>query len=355
MSTPDVQDATPAMPTPVPVEYAQARPAQPAPVARLRVVIVNYRTPGLTLDCLDSLQAQVKANPGTHVVVVEGGSGDDSAEQLRQGIASRGFGDWVTLDVREQNAGFAGGNNAAIDPAMAEANPPQYVLLLNPDTVVRDGAVTTLLEFMDAHPRAGLAGSRLEDPDGTPQRSAFRFPSLRSEFENVVRLGIVSKLVKNKLVAPPIRNDQHLIEWAAGASLIVRREVFETVGSLDANYFMYYEELDFCLAAHRAGFECWYVPESRVVHLVGQASGVTAKHEEKKRSKRRPAYWFESRRRFWLKNHGPITATLADGLYILGMAVRRVRGMVTGYPVTDPERFYRDFIRHSVFMKGVRL
>jgi len=325
--------------------------ANPA-VPRVCVVIVNYRTPQLTLDCLDSLRSEVEALPGTRVVVVEGGSGDDSAQVLRAGIDARGIGAWVTLDAREENAGFAGGNNAALGPALEDQPPVPYLLLLNPDTVVRPGALLALVDFMDAHPAAGIAGSRLEDPDGTPQRSAFRFPSVRSNFETGIKFGPVTRLLKGSVVAPPVRDDTHRCDWVAGASLIVRREVFEKVGLLNDDYFMYFEEVDFCLSAHRAGYECWYVPASRVVHLVGQASGINSKNDTAKPAKRRPAYWFESRRRYFVTNHGRVQAALADAAFITGFGLWRLRRFLTRKPDTDPEQLLSDAVRQSVFRRG---
>jgi len=288
---------------------------------RLCVVIVNYRTPQLTLECLDSLEPEVADLPGTRVVVVEGGSGDDSAAQIQAGIDARGFAGWVTLDVREDNAGFAGGNNAALGPALAAEPAVPYLLLLNPDTLVRSGALTSLVDFMDANPAAGLAGSRLEDPDGTPQRSAFRFPSVRSNFETGIKFGPVSRLLKGSVVAPPIRDDTHRCDWVAGASLIVRREVFEKVGLLKDEYFMYFEEVDFCL----------------------------------KPAKRRPAYWFESRRRYFVTNHGRVKATMADAAFITGFGLWRLRRWLTRKPDVDPAQLLGDAVRQSVFLRGFRL
>ena len=325
---------------------------------RLRVVIVNYRTPGLTVDCLASLEPQVEAArrhglATVRVDLVEGGSGDDSPEVLREAIERHGWGGWVNLIVSQENRGFAGGNNLAIEPALAEADPPDFVWLLNPDTVVRDGALRELLGFMLEHPEIGIAGSRLEDPDPpTPQRSAFRFPSIASEFETSIRLGVVSKLLRRKVVAPPFRDETHRTDWVIGASMLVRREVFDAIGPLDGRYFMYFEELDFCLAANRAGFSCWYVPASRVVHLVGQASGVTSVEPKDKPRKRRPAYWFESRRRYFVKNHSPLYAAMADAAWIVGYTLRLVRCKLTGIRDHDPQRFFRDFVSHSVFARG---
>jgi GT2 family glycosyltransferase len=131
--------------------------------------------------------------------------------------------------------------------------------------------------------------------------------------------------------------------------MIVRREVFEAVGLFDDAYFMYFEEVDFCLRAGRAGWPCWYVPASRVVHLVGQASGVTDKAQSRKR---RPAYWFESRRRYFVRNHGRVYAAVADAAWATGYALWRVRRAVQRKPDNDPAALLRDFIRHSVFLRG---
>ena len=335
-----------------------AETAGAARMTRLRIVIVNYRTAGLTVDCVASLEPQVAAArrdalAEVQVDLVEGGSGDGSAEALREAIERHGWGGWVNLIVSQENRGFAGGNNVAIEPALAEADPPDFVWLLNPDTVVREGALRELLRFMLEHPEVGIAGSRLEDPDPpTPQRSAFRFPSIASEFETSLRLGVVSKLLRQKVVAPPFRDETHPTDWVIGASMMVRREVFDAIGPLDDRYFMYYEELDFCLAARRAGYPCWYVPASRVVHLVGQASGVTSSEPRDKPRKRRPAYWFESRRRYFVKNHGPLYAAAAAAAWIVGYSLRMLRCKLTGIRDHDPERYFRDFVSHSVFVRG---
>ena len=170
---------------------------------RLLVVIVNYRTAQLTIDCLRSLAPQVPSLPPAQVVVTDNASGDDSTERLTRAVRENGWGNWCTVLPLLRNGGFAWGNNEAIRPALQSPDPPEYVLLLNPDTIVRDGAVAALLDFMSAHPNVGIAGSRLEEPDGRPQRSAFRFPGVMSELETGVRLSVVSKLLNRFVVAPP--------------------------------------------------------------------------------------------------------------------------------------------------------
>jgi len=247
---------------------------QPNHPYSLLIVILNYRTPGMTIDCLDSLVDEVPFLPGTRVVVTDNASGDGSVEQISTAIETQGWGDWASIMPLDHNGGYAFGNNAAIRPALESTNPPPYILLLNPDTIARPNAIKILVDFMNDHPDVGIAGSRLEDPDGTPQCSAFRFHTALSELDSGLRLGLISKVLTKWVVWYPVPEQACPIDWVAGASMIIRREVFEQVGLLDEAYFMYYEEMDFCLQAKKAGWSCWYVPESRVVHLVGQSSGV---------------------------------------------------------------------------------
>lgn len=316
------------------------------------VVIVNYRTAGLVIDCLRSLVPEVQDMPGIRVTVVDSHSEDGSAEKIAAAIANEQWHEWATFMPLDVNGGYAFGNNAAIRPALASDTPPDYVFLLNPDTVVRPGAIRTLVEFMDAHPKAGIAGSRLEDPDGTPQYSAFRFPNLASEFEGGLRIGFVTQLLSRWTVIQPITEDSCETEWVAGAGMMIRRAVFDDVGLMDEDYFLYYEELDFCLATYRAGWSCWYVPDSRVVHFVGQSTGVT---NTKQKPKRRPTYWFESRRRYFVKNYGWLYAILTELAWMIGFLTWRVRRVIQRKPDSDPPQLLSDFFMNSALVKGGQL
>jgi N-acetylglucosaminyl-diphospho-decaprenol L-rhamnosyltransferase len=313
---------------------------------KLLIVIVNYRSADLTIDCLRSLAEELN---DTKVIVTDNKSPDDSINRLNAALLENQWSDWLTIMPLDRNGGFAYGNNAAISKALSESNPPEFVLLLNPDTVVRPGAIKALLDFMAANLKVGIAGSRLEDPDGTPQRSAFRFHSIAGEFERGIRMGFVTKLLSKKMIAPPVSDETGPCDWVAGASMMVRREVFETAGLMDERYFMYFEEVDFCLAAKRKGWPCWYVPASQVVHLVGAVSQLS---DSRKHRARRPAYWFESRRRYFVKNHGWIYAALADLAYLAAHTIWRTRRFLQGKEDTDPPKLLLDSVSHSVFLRG---
>jgi GT2 family glycosyltransferase len=127
------------------------------------------------------------------------------------------------------------------------------------------------------------------------------------------------------------------------------REVFEHIGLLDEDFFTYFEDVDFCLRAGRAGWPTWYVPESRIVHLVGQSSGIGRYNEKEKR---RGAYWFRARRHYFLKNHGRGHAAAADAAAIAGLLLWKARCLIERRHDPDPPCFLRDLIRHSVFVTG---
>jgi GT2 family glycosyltransferase len=305
------------------------------------VVIVNYRTPGLVVECLRSLRDEVAALGDCRVVVVDNASGDGSAEEIARAIRAEGWGAWAEVTALAHNGGFSAGNNAALRALLASPAPPDYVLLLNPDTVVRPGAARAMRDFLDARPRAGVVGCRLEGADGTPQRSAFRFPGVAGEFEAGVRLGLVTRLLRRHMIAPPVRDAAHPTDWVSGAAMMVRREVFESVGLLDESFFLYYEEVDFCRRARRAGWECWYTPAGRVVHLVGQSTGAGD------RRRRTPPYWFASRRRYFRKHHGGAYAAAAHLAWAAGFALWRLRRRVQRKPDDDPPCLLWDFLRHN--------
>ncbi|HEX4589791.1 MAG TPA: glycosyltransferase family 2 protein, partial [Gemmataceae bacterium] len=315
----------------------------PVTPPRLLVVIVNYRTADLTIDCLRSLAGEAAALPGLRAVVVDNASGDGSAQRLAAAVREY---PWASFQPLAGNHGFAAGNNAGLKPALSADQPPQYILLLNPDTAVRPGGVHELLRFLEAHPDVGLVGPRLEDPEGTPQRSAFRFPTVLGELENGTRLGLLTRALSRYVVAPPVPVEACRSDWLSGACLLVRREVFEAVGLLDEGYFLYFEEVDFCRRAADAGWPCWYVPSARVVHRVGSSTGWTT-------TRRRPGYWFASRRRYLRRHLGAGKTLLADVLWTTGYASYRLRRPIQGKPDTDPRHLLGDFVRWAFANPGV--
>jgi len=307
------------------------------------VVIVTFRSTQLTIDCLRSVEAE-RSTPGLslRVIIVDNASGDFPI--LSRAVADNRWSSWVTLLLAPRNGGFAYGNNLGIRLAL-DRGASDYVLLLNPDTQVRHGAIGTLVRFLEANPQAGIAGSSFENMDGSAWSIAFRFPTWISEFCSALDIGPVTRMFSRWRVAREMAHATQPVDWICGASMLIRSEVFSLIGGMDENYFLYFEETDFCLRARQSGFTTWYVPESRVMHIGGQSTGVT---ERNVRPKRLPGYWFESRRRYFTMAFGAGHAMAIDllvlFLYPLGwlkrLALRRRRASIP--------HFWRDFARNSV-------
>ena len=313
---------------------------------KVLVVIVNYRTPDLTIKCLRSLIPELSLLPRMQVTVVDNDSRDDSVNKIQNAIATEGWGDWVNFIASQHNGGFSYGNNLAIRPVLESNNPTDYFLLLNPDTEIRSGAIKALVDFMAQHPEVGIAGSSYELADGTPWQIVLRFPTILSELDAGLRLGIVTKLLRKWVVAQPAPDEACQVDWLPGASMLIRREVLKTVGLMDEEYFLYYEETDYCLQAKRAGWSCWYVPDSLVMHIGGQSTGVDLADEAPERL---PKYCFDSRRRYFTKNHGVIYAAIADLVWIVGFSLWKVRQFIQHKPNLDSPYYLRDFIKNSVW------
>jgi len=312
---------------------------------RLAVVIVNYRTADLVIDCLVSLLDEPDGLPSqSHIIVVDGGSADGSAERLDAALTRNTWLDRAELVALPDNGGFAYGNNRGLERIRRRFGEPEHVLFLNPDTVVRPGALRELLTFLDENPDVGIVGSLLEDPDTTPQTCAFRFPTIASELEGEARTGLVSRLLARWRVVQPTGGKPCRVAWVSGASMMVRREVIRDVGSFDESYFLYYEELDLCLRAAKAGWACFHVPQSRVVHLVGASTGVTKRRGA---LKRRPDYWYESRQRYYLKHHGRLYLACADLAWVAGHMVFRAKQFLRRDNDGVPPHLLGDFVRHS--------
>lgn len=307
------------------------------------VAIVSYKSAGLTIDCLRSIEPE-RSTPGVRVraIVLDNASGDATA--IGEAIAANSWSSWVTLIQARRNGGFAYGNNLAIQEACGE-RPADYVYLLNPDTVLRPGAIGALTRFLEDHVEVGIAGSSFENLDGTDWPIAFKFPSMLSELEGGLQLGLATRLLQRWAVPVQMGKVDQSIDWVPGASMMIRRSVIDKIGGFDEGYFLYFEETDFCLRAKRAGFSTWYVPESRVMHIAGQSTKVT---ERGTAPKRLPPYWFESRRRYFVTAYGVRYALAADIIALAAHTLGACKRVLLRRTDDGVPHFIPDLIRYSV-------
>ena len=309
---------------------------------KLLTIIVNYKTAEMTIRAIRSLMTELAGIPGARAVVVDNDSQDGSHDRIAQAITEEGWSDRVTLLASGHNGGFGYGNNVGIRHGLESSDPPEYLYLLNSDAFPDPGSIRALVGFLDAHPEAGIAGSYIHGPDGDPHQTSFRFPTAVSEFEAGLRLGVVSKLLRSWIVPLPIPTSAQQVDWLAGASMMIRRDVLRTVGLFDETFFLYFEETDLCRRAQGEGWATYFVPESSVAHIGSVSTGM------KDTKRRTPSYWFASRRHYFLKNHGRRYLWAANAAFVVGFSLWRVRRRVQGKPDPDRPSFLSDFIRYNL-------
>jgi len=294
---------------------------------RLLVVIVCYRAVDLTIDCLASLESEIERNPGVGVIICENGTGDDAADQLRRAVDERAWASWVEIRAISPNRGFSGGNNAILEDVVTWDDPPQHVLLLNADTIVRAGAIGSLLDAADEHPEAGVVSPRLEWPDGTPQVSCFRHFHPLTELDKAAGIGPITRLLTPWVTAIPVSDEPTTPDWTSFACALIRCEVLKEVGVLDPGFFLYFDDPDYCRRVWKAGYTVLNVPEARVVHLRGKSNPAKELHRQRKR---RPWYHFASRARFYAKHYGRAGLLAANACWTAGHVLALLRRALGG-------------------------
>lgn len=296
------------------------------------------------MQCLSSINYQKNALNGGKVIVVDNNSQDYSVEKLTNYVQLNHAEAWVDIVPMPRNGGFAYGCNAGINHALAIDNATNYVMLLNPDTLVRTDAIASLSNFMDANPQVGIAGSQLENSEGGIENSAHRFHSLMGELLDGARLGILSRLFSKFETTPTLSAVNYQCDWVSGASMMIRRQLINDIGLLDEKFFLYFEEVDFFKRAAKAGWQTWYVCAAKVMHIEGAATNI-------KSAKRRPRYWYDSRRRYFIKHHGVLSLICADILWGLGRlsyVLRRACKLGGQGANTDPKLLAWDLLAGDV-------
>jgi hypothetical protein len=226
---------------------------------KLSIIIVSWNTRDLLEACLASVFAH-PPEAAFEVWVVDNDSEDDSVAMARAQFPQ------VKLIENEENVGFAQANNQAMAQCQGE-----YVLLLNPDTEVKPGALTALTAFLDENPAAGAAGSRLLNPDGTLQPSCHPAPTLSRELWRLFHLDAIRPYGRYNMHTWDTSQPRE-VDVLQGAALALRKNILDEIGYLDADYFMFSEEVDLCWRIQRAGWSLHWVPASRVVHYGGQST-----------------------------------------------------------------------------------
>ncbi len=311
---------------------------------RILVILLNYKTQKMTADAMHRTRQAMRGLDGD-ILIVDNDSGDGSFEYLQNELKNLNSKDGLaqcSIVQSDHNGGYGYGNNVGIRLGLSRDD-YDYFYIQNSDAFPSDDAISHLKDFLDENPTAGFAGSHLHGEDGHPHSAQFRFPSLASELEGSANFGPITKILKRYQVPildlPGTKPTQ--VDWIAGASIMVRKQVFEDVGLFDENYFLYFEEVDLCRRSREKGWTTHYVPLSTVVHLGSVSTGMGT-------WRRIPQYWLDSRLYYYQKHFGKLYAVLATMLLFVGGSLARFRYLVGGPRHTGPNGFQADLLAHFI-------
>lgn len=274
----------------------------------ISVIVLNWNTRQLLRKCIASVYGTVSPID-IEVIVVDNNSSDGSADMVAESFPD------ATLIRNSKNIGFSAGNNLAIRQASG-----RYILLLNPDAELLPGSVQAMFDFAESHPDAAVIGPKLLNTDGSLQKNGRMFPTFAREMLHITKI---------YRLAPGWFNRKY--EWGradfdaatevdevSGACMLVRRAAIDKAGMLDERFFMYYEEVDWCLRIKKAGCKVWYLPEAQTVHHVSQSADQTGIKKN--------IFAYRSQYRYFLKHHGALQAVLlrlASSLILALMKIKR--------------------------------
>ncbi len=299
------------------------------------IVIVNWNTRDILRDCLRTIYEQTRS-VDFEVIVVDNASQDGSPEMVRSDYPQ------AMLLANGTNVGYAAANNQGIRAAHG-----RYLLVLNSDTLILDGAIDRMVEFADAHPRAGVLGCRVCNPDGTLQPTCFMFPSIFNSFLSAFYLNKLfprSRLFGREAMSWWDRNDVREVQVVTGCFMLIRKEALDGVGLMDERFFMYAEETDWCYRFGKAGWQVMFTPAAQIIHLGGQSTA------------QKPAEMIVQLRisilRFVGKHHGAIARWCVALNMMLFFAIRIPIWFVMR--LLQPEKRKLADVRMRAYVDGIR-
>ena len=274
---------------------------------KLSVVIICWNDVRVIPECLRSIYE------GTHltdfeVLVSDNGSTDGSVEFIRENYPD------VRVLENGANLGFGKGNNVGIRASAAD-----YVLILNPDTIIHDGALDRLVHFADKHPEAGGFGCRVVNPDGTYQTSARLFPTIRRYWVSALglkKLANVSRIFLFEEYPKWFGETERPIDWQSGCCVMFRGGLLRSLGGFDEQFFYHFEEVDLCRRVWSSGHPILFTPEAVITHLGGQSVGRFPIRFEIEKHRNRYRYFY--------KHFGPQAARQCRRLSIVKIRVRQL-------------------------------
>ena len=296
----------------------------------LAAVILNFRTPEITIDCLRTLAPEAASDPGLRVILVDNASGDDSVPTIQRAIEENGWtGGWLDFRPFEKNLGFAGGNNAIFEELLASPDCPEYLLLLNSDTLVHAGCLSYCRSVMDADRKIGALSCQVFNKDGTIQNVCRKFP--RPDRETARALGLPWMLPKLfgwadlEDLGWDRTSGPRDVDWVGGAFMLLRREAVREAGMLDPEFFFYGEDCELCHRLWQRGWRVRFDPGNSIVHLGGASSD-----GKRMRNRTKDILTWKARFRVQRMCYGAWAEHWIRGVYIFSFGLRKMLMTLAG-------------------------
>jgi GT2 family glycosyltransferase len=281
---------------------------------KLSIIIVSWNVSRELLDCLDSI-AENKPSHSYEIIVIDNASTDGTIDAVQKDFPE------VKLIINKENRGFAAANNLGVEQSKGE-----YILFLNPDTILHRNALDILIDFLDSNKDAGACGPKLLNDDGTIQPSARRFPDFYSAlYQNSIfrNVGLFRKQYRRYRMNDFNFDVQKDVDILMGAAIMTRRSIIDNIGSMDEVFFMYYEEADLCYRIVKAGWRVVFIPEAIITHLGGRSSDQLPVKTRIMRLK--------SLLIFFRKHYGKIKTGIFNCIFKPAVILRYVCNIISGF------------------------
>jgi len=290
---------------------------------KLSIIIVNYKSADMIIGLIDSIYNGTKEKDH-EIIIVDNYSNDGGIKQIKERYPD------IKVIENPDNLGFATAVNRGI-----KASRGQYLLILNPDIIIKPGAIDVLIKSLDDDPRAGAAGGKILNPDGSIQLSGKSFPDPMVML--FVTLGLHKILPHNPVTDKYYHSTEdygkkHQVEHLMASFLMVKREAIDKAGMMDEKFFLYCEDVDWCYRIHMSGYEIWYLPDSEVVHVKG---ATTSKNSYRAIVEYHKSAWYFYRKYYWDKY--PILLSLS---FYIGLQLRKYLYLIVNFFSKDKKVNY---------------
>jgi GT2 family glycosyltransferase len=299
----------------------------------LSIIIVSYNTKKILKDCINAV-IETTMNKEYEIIVVDNASTDGSVEMIETDFAD------ITIIKNTENLGFAKANNQAMRTAKGD-----FFLMLNSDTIVKEGAIEALVNFMEKQEGSAAVGPKVLNVDGTIQSKGSYFPSLSESLILFLRIHkFFTKKIKSCLF-PKIFGDENTInkvDWVSGCCILIRRDIAYEIGLLDEAFFFYGEEIEWCFRAKQAGYSVYYFPRAEIIHY-GGASKIDSSLQRLN----------DTRRALYKKCFGKSRGILITVMKILTFIVSLIKAFIVGTAAEEKHALITTIRFHYILLKKV--